>query len=382
MRHVIVLLAALCAPLGSASAQQAQPQPQPQGEQRAAIAMGFEEETRLLRVRIDGRPVQLETFTVKRKGVAGRLPVALITHGKPPDRVSMGDMRGERMRQQARDMARRGWLAVVVIRRGFGQSDGPPAPDMTCADVRMQQRFERDAQDLAAALGEVQKRPDAEPDGAIAMGVSAGGAAALALGAMQPQGLRAVINISGGLKVAECIERSETALVETVRALAPRIKVPNLWVYADNDSFFGPKVVDRMYEAALDKGMQVRRVALPATGQDGHDIFGTSQGRRAWLLELDQSLRGWSLPTWPRNLINDLAREMRIAPDRNRTVLERYIAAPGEKAMVFSPSTGRMFFRFGGGSSKAVEDGAMKDCADAGLKDCRLALRDNAPAGT
>lgn len=377
-------VAALCLADAHAPATAQQPQPSSVTPTQAPAQpplqpVAFEEEARRLLVRIEGRPVQLDTLIVKPRGVTGALPVALITHGKPPDRVSMGDMRPDRMRQQARDMARRGWLAVAIMRRGFGQSDGPPAPDMTCSQLTFVQRFERDAQDLAAVLAEVLKRPDAQPS-AIAMGVSAGGAAVLALAAMQPPALKAVVNISGGLRVDSCLERSEATLVDAIKTLGPRIKVPALWIYADNDSFFGPNVVDRMYETAITSGMQVRRVALPAIGSDGHNIFNLTPGRRAWLAELDQSLRGWQLPTWRRDLIEQLARVIRIDPARNRTTLENYITSPGEKAMAFSPSSGRIFFRFGGGNQQVVEEGAVKDCNEAKLSDCRVVLRDNAPA--
>lgn len=380
MRRIWITVIAASAGLATQAAAQ-QPAPAAPAARPAvasAPAAEFEEEARRIVVRIEGRPVQLDTLVVKRKGAQGPLPVALITHGKPPDRVSMGDMRPDRLRPQARDMARRGWMAVAVMRRGFGQSDGPPAPDMSCAQLTLTQRFQRDAQDLAGVLAEVLKRPDAQQS-AIAMGVSAGGAAVLALAAMQPPGLKAVVNISGGLRVEQCTERSENALVDTVRAFGPRTTIPALWIYADNDSFFSPKLVDRMYEAALETKMDVRRVTLPAMGNDGHDIFSNAPGRRAWLVELDQSLGGWRLPTWPRSLIDDIAQAMKIDPRRNRATLERYIAAPGDKSLAFSPSTGRMFFRFGGGSLKAVEDGALKDCTDAGLKDCRVAARDNNP---
>ena len=57
---------------------------------------------------------------------AGRLPIALITHGKNPGAAENQALRADLMRPQARDFAARGWLAVVVIRRGYGQSDGFP----------------------------------------------------------------------------------------------------------------------------------------------------------------------------------------------------------------------------------------------------------------
>jgi hypothetical protein len=41
------------------------------------------DEAGFLRVTVGGRVVRLETLTVKRTDATGRLPIALITHGKP-----------------------------------------------------------------------------------------------------------------------------------------------------------------------------------------------------------------------------------------------------------------------------------------------------------
>src|SRR3954451_8260804 len=50
----------------------------------SAMADGdFVEDAAFLRVTISGRPVRLEALIVKRASATGRLPIALITHGKP-----------------------------------------------------------------------------------------------------------------------------------------------------------------------------------------------------------------------------------------------------------------------------------------------------------
>src|SRR5215471_21110881 len=90
-----------------------------------AWSADFVEEPGFFRVRIDGRQVRLQGTTVRRADATEKLPIALITHGKPPDQAGALDLEPEKYVGVARDLARRGWFAAVILRRGFGQSDGP-----------------------------------------------------------------------------------------------------------------------------------------------------------------------------------------------------------------------------------------------------------------
>ena len=74
----------------------------------------------------------------------------------------MLDERSGEYARQARDLARRGWLAVVAMRRGYGGSDGPASVPLTCASTSLLERFAADADDLQAVLAAVAKRPDAD----------------------------------------------------------------------------------------------------------------------------------------------------------------------------------------------------------------------------
>ncbi len=71
------------------------------------------EDTSFLRVTIGNRTVRLEALVVKKRDAPGKLPITLIAHGKPGSEGRMLDERAGEYVRQARDLARRGWLAVV-----------------------------------------------------------------------------------------------------------------------------------------------------------------------------------------------------------------------------------------------------------------------------
>lgn len=52
----------------------------------------FREDNSFLRARIDGREIRLESLIIRPEGIDGRLPLALITHGKSATGSRMGDL--------------------------------------------------------------------------------------------------------------------------------------------------------------------------------------------------------------------------------------------------------------------------------------------------
>jgi dienelactone hydrolase len=259
----------------------------------------------------------------------------------------------------ARDLASRGWLAVVVIRRGFGQSDGPMPVPVNCQTTSFTPRFASDADDLAAALEAISMRPDADASRVIAIGVSAGGAAVSALAARNPESLRAVVNISGGLRMESC--PSDDLLVRAFKELGARSRVPALWVYAKNDSYFPPDVVSRMHEAFLDAGGDVRFVMFDAIGNDGHTMFSTGAGRYRWLPEMDGFLRFHALPTWQRGDVDVLLKRLN-GTERNRAFVEGYLAAPFEKALARKLPENHLYGGWGYKSVGEARNGAIAGC--------------------
>ena len=56
-----------------------------------------------------------------------------------------------------------------------------------------------------------------------------------------------------------------------LRLLASRI--PALFIYSENDLFFGPALAHRLHEAYLHGGGRAEFIAAPASGDDGHGYF-------------------------------------------------------------------------------------------------------------
>ena len=76
-----------------------------------------------LRVPLAGDLGTLEALFV-RPSEPGRYPLALIAHGSPRSPAERPNMTPLAMLPQALEFVRRGWAAVIVMRRGYGGSDG------------------------------------------------------------------------------------------------------------------------------------------------------------------------------------------------------------------------------------------------------------------
>lgn len=336
----------------------------------------FTIERAFFRAIIDSRTVRLEGLVVKRADLTEKLPIALITHGKSSHHADMLESKASDYAGPARDLARRGYLAVVVMRRGFGQSDGPMTAAVSCATTSFADRFAADADDLQGAMDAVSKRPDADPTRVIAIGVSAGGAAAVAFSARNPKNLRAVISISGGLRMPDCPK--EDVLVNAYKDFGLASRVPNLWIYARNDSFFGPALVERMQTAFLDGGGDVKLVMYEKFGNDGHNLFNTGAGKLQWLMEMDAFLRFHGLPAARRERVAELMKLLKLE-DRQRGFIDRYLAAPTWKVMAQTPDGKQHFTNFGAGSLEAARKGALAACTQRSKasEPCRIVMEND-----
>jgi dienelactone hydrolase len=318
-------------------------------------------ERTFFRTQQNGKSVRLEGLIVKRSDLTGKLPVALITHGKSGNLADMLALKGNDYAPYARDLARRGYLSVVVLRRGFGQSDGPMPVNVNCNSEGFDDLFSADADDLQRALDLATKRPDADPNRAIAIGVSAGGAAVMALAARNPKNLKGVINVSGGLQTLDCPK--DDALVKAFKSYGEKSRVPTIWIYANNDSLFGPKLVERMQSAYLDGGGDVKLVMFDKFGNDGHFLFGDAGGRVKWLMEMDAFLDFHELPSTDRERGTELLKLLKLS-ERNRAFVDQYLAAPTFKVMVQTPDGQNYMTQFGASKLEYARDAALKNCQE------------------
>ncbi len=330
-----------------------------------------------LKVDIRGWTYTLETAIVRPPEGNGPWPLLLVTHGSPRLPADRQKIRTARMLSQARDMAHRGWVSVVIVRRGFGVSDQPFAEGYNCAAPNYRRALTTAAEDVAAVHAVVARWPDVDATRILAMGVSVGGATMLAWATTQPPGLMGVINVSGGTGShsprANC---DENGLVSTFGSFGAETRVPSLWFYSENDSYLPPDLVRRMHAAYTKAGGPGQLNMFGPVSDDGHEIWTLSEGRRLWMPLVDRFLRERSLPTWDPAPVDRLAQGLNSDA---RRVLAAYLAWPSEKAMAVSRV--KKLARFWGYQSEteATLKGSVSACEKDAGEPCDVVIENFTP---
>ena len=316
-------------------------------------------------------PRGLEAMLLRPSGTQ-RYPLALLSHGAPRESERRAAMSPYGSYRQALEFARRGFAALVVMRRGYGDSGGPYAENNGPCDQRDYLRSAwQSASDLRAAIDAMNSRSDVSTDGMIAVGISAGGFAVLALSAHAPKGLAAAINFAGGRgSRADNDVCDEDALVRAFATIGRTSRIPTLWIYAQNDKYFGPRLARRMHAGFTEAGGQARLIDAPPFGEDGHSLY--SRGIALWTPMVDSFLRDHHLGT--REITAPPAPSALLQPpqlrEKGRAGFADYLAASPHRAFAVSPK-GAFAYRSGRRSAREAADAALVACADYG-PDCAV----------
>ena len=108
----------------------------------------------------------------------------------------------------------------------------------------------------------------------IAVGLSTGGFATVALTAKAPPGLVAAISFAGGRGVrADFDVCNPGELVGAFRSFGKHSRIPMLWIYAEDDRSFWPEIAHKFDDAFRAGGGQDQFVQVPATARAGHGLF-------------------------------------------------------------------------------------------------------------
>ncbi|HOF74634.1 MAG TPA: alpha/beta fold hydrolase [Syntrophales bacterium] len=254
-------------------------------------------------VRVEGffgdKEVNL-TATLFRPGGNGPFPLIVLSHGTPPhpsDREKIGRYRKI---PQTREFIRRGFAVIVPIRRGHGATGGDYAEDKGKCSAPIYYEAGRAAgRDIVGAIDYAVKLPFVNPDCVILVGQSSGGFASLAAASMNPKGLIAAVNFSGGHGGDPATRPGEPcdpqSLTAAVAKFSQTIRVPVLWHYAENDQFFATRHVRTWYEAFEKAGGKGRLVIQPPFGKDGHGLFNSKEGIPIWTKAFDAFLKDFNV---------------------------------------------------------------------------------------
>jgi dienelactone hydrolase len=222
---------------------------------------------------------------VLRPAGPGPFPLAIVSHGSPPDAAQRPAMQVPTYASASNWLLERGYMVALPLRRGYGETGGPWLENFgSCSTPDYYRAGLTTAEDIRTAADLLRDRSDVRRDRVLLVGVSAGGWGSLAAASQNPLGVFAVLNFAGGRgghhpKVGNCAPQR---LVVAAGRYGSTARIPTLWLYAANDSFFAPDLARKMFDAFVRAGGRAEFVALPAFGSDGHQLFGAADGRALW----------------------------------------------------------------------------------------------------
>ncbi len=315
----------------------------------------------------------------------GPHPLAIITHGTTQSLQQRLARLPRFQLPQALEFARRGWSAVIVMRRNNGESGGAFKEYVWVCDKDGYLAAGREAaSDLRAAIEYLRTLPEVDPHKIIAVGVSGGGFATVALAADPPAGLVAAINFAGGGPVLPSFGACENNLLAAFHVFGSKSSVPMLWIYSENDLTFGPEVAQKFYAAFTDGGGKARFIKAPPFGDNGHNLFGGERGIPFWTAYIDDFLKSQNLqlrtallPLPPSPPASPPLQPPPELPADSKSYFEEYLTASNQKAFAVAANG---FANYAAGF-RNIEDAkkAALDLCQASGKQCRIALINNSP---
>jgi dienelactone hydrolase len=240
--------------------------------------------------------------TILRPDGVGPFGALVLNHGTPGSASGRAKESSDLLLNAAAVFARRGWVVVMPLRRGFGATGGEFAEDPgTCANPDYRRGEQAAAEDVMAAYDYARELPYVDGKRMMLAGQSAGGMVSMfTAGTRDPEGLLAVLSFAAGRGGNPDFRPGIPCAVEPVarvlESVAKSVKAPVLLHYAENDLYFNAQTSRLWYERFAAAGGRAEYVLQPAFGRDGHYIFSEEPGVRLWLPAVERFLAKHGVP--------------------------------------------------------------------------------------
>jgi dienelactone hydrolase len=226
----------------------------------------------------------------------GPFPLLVMNHGVSLDPKERSYFPVIEFRDAALWFAKQGYVVVAPVRPGYGAS-AIEIPERglfglffsgvgDCSDANF-----RDAGLAIASLDMwiidyMSTQPFIKRDGVVVVGQSGGGWGAIALASQNPKSVRAMIGFEAGrgghFNGKPNTNCAPDRLVEAAAQFGRTARIPMLWIYTRNDSYFGPELSMRLASAYKTAGANVEYNLLPDFGADGHFFIDSPDAVRIW----------------------------------------------------------------------------------------------------
>jgi dienelactone hydrolase len=369
--------------IGISSAALAQPRPSDQSSAPIQWAVDINETVAKVAVTVPamfGGPRSGEMLMTYFKPPGdGPFPAVLMHHGRGTDRANPARWRYLNIAQY---WTRRGFAVFVPTRLGYGDTGLEPDPEFTgpCNAKRF---------DVAAAAVDVQSKAGLEfatqqtwvdKSKIIVMGQSMGGFTTILTMAQKYPGVIAGINFAGGaggdpilLPANPCSPFVLGSLFASA-GKANQGLTPTLWIYAENDLYWGSSLPKKWFDAYLGAGGKAKLIQFPPIGADGHSLINTSFG--LWRPVVDSFIAGLGF-TAPKNAnvpetsnfaeLYDASKLPLVNQETKEVSYKRFLNTDLPRAFAIGPK-GEWSFQSGDRSIQR----ALERCAGSAKTDCKL----------
>jgi dienelactone hydrolase len=253
-----------------------------------------------------GLPFELPTLAYVVRPVGnGPFPLVVMNHG-----VSLGAKARSffplvEFRDAAVWFARQGYMVVAPVGPGYG-GGGFDVPERGIFGPFFSHVGPCDKPNFRGAglavatidswiIDYMNARKVVQPEKVIVVGQSAGGWGAIALSSQNPASVRAIIIFAagrgghlGGKPNNNC---APDKLVEATGEFGKTSRIPMLWLYSENDTYFGPPLVERMHDAFTAAGGDAEFHMLPPVGNEGHFLIQNIDVKPPWTLLITDFLQ-------------------------------------------------------------------------------------------
>lgn len=210
---------------------------------------------------------------------AGPFPLIVMSHGRAGTPEERATPERHRFVGVARYWVAKGYAVVVPTRLGYGATGVSPDTEASgpCEARNFGPMSEAAAHQIRTAIAFAAGLPFVDKTRVVLMGQSVGGLATIVAAGKSNRGVVGAINVAGGSggnpKARPGNPCSPDRLASVYAAAGKGAKIPTLWLYAENDTFWGPQVPKRWHTAFTGAGGSATFVMMPPVGEQGHRLI-------------------------------------------------------------------------------------------------------------
>ena len=230
-------------------------------------------------------------ITIYRPAGDGPFPLVVFNHGR-----SVAEKRAQQGRSRpetaARYLVAKGFVVMAPTRIGYGETYGDFDPENSaCRNIEPMSIAA--SQQVLATVEFAKTLPYVDASRWLVAGQSVGGLTSVATVGRAPEGLLGGINFSGGTGGNPDVNPGRPCNPGmTARYwgdIAKNAKVPMLWMYWENDKYWGPDIPKDWHQAWTRGGGQAQFTSFGPSGENGHS--GLNEDMDHWLPVVDRFLQ-------------------------------------------------------------------------------------------